>query len=104
MNDAEHRRNVKIAAMKDPELLDALLKDPDVTEHERVSFLDMQAQLRRGYGQGSRFLSVKQRTWAEEVLRRITPVDAKDVPRGKEVPTPAVLQNLPKAPPRRIIR
>ncbi len=44
-------------------------------------------------------LSDKQRRWALEVAARLRPVRAADVPRGREVPTPPVLQNLPKKPP-----
>jgi hypothetical protein len=94
MNNAEQRRNVRIAAMTDLELLE-LFRDADIGPGEYVAFANMRAEGRR--------LTSKQRAWAEEVARRITPIRASEAPRGAEVPTPAVLQNLPKKPPRRIV-
>lgn len=49
-------------------------------------------------------LTEKQRAWALAVHERVVPqyanlVSQGLVPRGREVPTPPVLQNLPKRPP-----
>jgi len=51
-------------------------------------------------------LIAKQREWVQLVYERIcgkplTRLTAGAIPRGREVPTPAVLQNLPKQPPPR---
>ena len=54
-------------------------------------------------------LSIKQIGWVEGVYEKLfdipvyqNAVSAGQVPRGKEVPTPAVLQYLPKLPPHRM--
>jgi hypothetical protein len=98
MNYAEQRRNVRISAMADHDLLTLLLADDEVTSEEHQAFADMSGWLRSGERS---CLSKKQRSWAEEVARRIVPFDSTEVPRGREVQTPSVLQNLPKAPPGR---
>jgi hypothetical protein len=46
-------------------------------------------------------MTATQRHWAITVVRRIMPLDAAEVPRGKPVETPAVLRDLPMAPPGR---
>lgn len=76
----------------------------ELSETEAEAFDDMRASLltEDGYHQ----LTDKQRAWLTVVRARVIPeyenlVSRGLVPRGKEVPTPAVLQNLPKAPPKR---
>jgi hypothetical protein len=96
MNDAERRRNVRIRAMSDEDLLNLVCASDfreDVTSGEYAAFANMRAN--------QETLTLKQRAWAEEVARRVVPFDARDVPRGREVETPAVLRNLPKSPPGR---
>ena len=56
-------------------------------------------------------LTAKQRRWAAGIWARLNGEEAPPeyenlissgkAPRGKEVPTPAILQNLPKKPPRK---
>lgn len=95
MNNAETRRNLRIGAMTDLQLLGLILSDVhDLTPGEYVAFVNMRNHLRE-------FLSKKEREWAEEVARRVMPYDSKDAPRGREVPLPDVLRNLPKSPPGR---
>lgn len=98
MNDAERRRDNRIADLNDTEILDLLCacdSDADVTVDEFVAFSSM-----RNAGRGHIFLTKRQRAWAEAVAKRIVPFDSRDVPRGREVPTPEVLRVLPKRPPR----
>lgn len=71
---------------------------PELTDGERDAFADMLADLQSGERS---VLSRKQRAWAEETAARLKPIDATKVPRGREVPTPKVLQQLPKRPPPR---
>lgn len=101
---AEHRRNVRIAAWDDLALLDALTESHELTVDEFVAFTNMKRQISSGGERTQRHLTTKQRSWAEEVARRVTPILASDAPRGREVETPAVLRNLPKAPPGRTPR
>jgi hypothetical protein len=113
MNDAERKRDVRIVTMSDVDLLRALVGDPydcenggtgageDLTDDEAAAFIDMLMSLTCAESERRNCLSRKQRTWAEEVMRRVTPVQASDAPRGKEVPLPAALQHLPKLPPGR---
>lgn len=99
VNTAERLRDERIAKMGDLELLRVLVTEPrdaDVTDDEFSAFVDMILHVRAGS-----LLTRKQRAWAEEVARRITPVRAAEAPKGREVPTPAVLQNLPLKPPGR---
>jgi len=57
-------------------------------------------------------LTDAQRHWVTDAANRLELEDPhddprernRDVPRGKEVPTPVVLRNLPKAPPGRRVR
>lgn len=76
-------------------------------EHpEREGFVQVsafQGMLDRGYP-----LSDKQRAWVRGVYERLFDVPQYEnlissgkAPRGREVPTPSVLQNLPKKPPHR---
>jgi hypothetical protein len=84
-----------------------------LTDVETEAFAGMRFDL-QAYGgvlgpesaSGRRFqqLTDRQRDWAESVHQRIVPqyanlVSRGLVPRGREVPTPPVLQNLPKKPP-----
>jgi hypothetical protein len=89
----------------------ALLKDlvaSDLRDYEWSAFRDMLAALEES-GEGTfATLTDAQRAWASEVAERVgcSPdyanlVSSGRVPRGREVPTPPVLQNLPKKPPGR---
>lgn len=86
-----------------------------ITESELDAFEDMLAGL-LGVGIRRREnLTSKQRDWAHATAKRLgvtalrakqvemfpSLVDNAKVPRGRDVPTPPVLQNLPKAPPLR---
>ena len=84
----------------------------ELTEPELEAFADMRFSL-QAYG-GTEIpskgkyqqLTEKQREWVTSVHERLIPdyanlVSRGLVPRGKEVPTPPVLQNLPKRPPQR---
>lgn len=105
MNFAEQQRNRRIAQLSDLALLRLIVEGDhgeDVSAAELPMFIDWLAQLTSPGSTHAR-LSSSQREHAREVARRILPLDAKQVPRGQEVPTPAVLQNLPKKPPRRSI-
>jgi FMN phosphatase YigB (HAD superfamily) len=92
---------------KDLQLLEELVA-ADLRDYEDAAFRDMLAAL-EGSGEGTfATLSNAQRAWAYEVAERVgcSPdyvnlVSSGRVPRGREVPTPAVLQNLPKKPPGR---
>lgn len=104
MNDAARRRDARIVAMTDVDLLEALVEGPcdgDVSADETGMLIDMLARLTAGERYG---LSTKQRAFAEDILRRVMPLRAADAPRGREVETPAVLRNLPKSPPGRAAR
>jgi hypothetical protein len=70
---------------------------------ERDAFEDMADALARAE---RATLSEKQRAWALAVRARFVPdyenlVSSGKAPRGREVPTPAVLQRLPLRPPGR---
>lgn len=91
----------------DLDLLNLLLdKHADsLTDVEVEAFAGMRFNLTAGL-RGPQFLELtgKQREWAQDTHRRIVPVyenlvSRGLVPRGREVPTPPVLQNLPKCPP-----
>ena len=88
-------------SMTDIELLTLLIADTDLPEYERSAFADMRVQITDTVGEPDARLSKKQRAWAEEAARRVVPLRAEDVPRGKEVETPEVLRNLPTKPPGR---
>jgi len=108
VNDAEDRRNARIAKMGDLALIDLLLAagTDGMNTAERTAFADMRTWLADTFGHAieGRRLKPKQRSWAEEAARRIVPLDSRDVPRGKEVEKPAVLKDLPKVPPGRAPR
>jgi hypothetical protein len=105
MNVAEEKRDKRIARMFDLDLLNVLLADTtgDIKPTERAMFEDMKRWVADGLGEPitGRCLSTKQRSVAEDAAKRIVPIDVRDVPKGKEVPTPSVLKNLPKSPPKR---
>lgn len=98
----------------DLSLLNELLNDhaDELTEVETEAFASMRFDL-QAYGgmeipSKGKFqqLTEKQRQWVTSVHARVVPDYANMwsrglVPRGREVPTPAVLQNLPKRPPPR---
>lgn len=97
MNEAERRRDERIARLDDRALLESLTgPGSELTGSEAEAFGRMLRRLRAG-----EVLSKKERTWAEEVARRVTPVRAGDAPKGRDVPLPAALQVLPKRPPPR---
>jgi len=108
MNTAEDRRNERIAKMGDLDLLNLLIADATdgVRPEDRAAFADMRGAVADVFGESitGRRLSKKQRAWAEEAARRVVPVRAEDAPRGREVLSPDVLKNLPKAPPGRKAR
>jgi hypothetical protein len=91
-------RTEKIAKMTDKAIVALLLKE-ELSEGARIAFLEMNSWLAQGEGRG---LSIKQREWVESALLEYMPLNASDVPRGKEVETPAVLKNLPLKPPKRL--
>ena len=75
-----------------------------LSDSEHRAFEDMQRRL----GIGGFKLTEKQRTWAKGVLERATDepeylnlASSGKLCREREVETPAVLRNLPKAPPGR---
>ncbi len=86
----------------------------EMTEKEVEAFADMRFDLQAygeilkntSAGRGFHQLTDKQRQWVTSVHERLIPaysnlVSRGLVPRGREVPTPAVLLNLPKKPPPR---
>ena len=87
----------------DRELLRKLLDREEITKSEREAFAEMAEEFDTGV---RLVLSAKQRDWAKRVLERHEPtyenlVSSGKVPRGREVPTPLALQNLPLKPPGR---
>ena len=89
--------------MDDLKLLLALVDEHshELTEGESEAFQDMLDRVRRG-GR----MSLKQKQWAQKTLEKFQPtyenlVSSGQVPRGKEVPLPEVLRNLPMRPPGR---
>lgn len=92
----------EIAALTDEALLKRAVDSDEIESDEKAAFIDMRANFLDHLGEPTDWrLSRKQRRWVEEAVLRVTPVLAADVPRGREVKTPAVLQNLPKKPPPR---
>lgn len=96
MNAGERRRDERIAKLSDAALLKAIADDgtAELSEKEAAAFADMFGFVRAGST-----LSKKQRRWAEETLRKLTPIRASDCPKGADVEIPAVLKNLPLKPP-----
>ena len=93
----------------DLRLLNELLDDHvhELSETEAEAFTDMRCDL-VGYdsGDGFRELTGPRQSWVKKVHDRIVPqyenlMSRGLVPRGREVPTPKVLQNLPTRPPTR---
>lgn len=92
---------------EDLRLLEDLLgnHDHELSPTELEAFAGMRDDLLAyGSGNGYRDLTEPRRSWLQRTLARIAPqyenlVSRGLVPRGREVPTPAVLQNLPKSPP-----
>lgn len=89
----------------DLELLEKILHSgnaPELSENEVLAFQGMFDDLRTGE---RTVLSKRQRKWANETWERVKPIDNSKVPRGREVPTPAVLMNpqeaLKRKPPRK---
>jgi hypothetical protein len=75
--------------------------DDELRPDESTAFSDMLDSL----NDSQAVLTKKQREWIMNVAERmglsVVRLHADEVPRGKEVPMPEVLQNLPKSPPRR---
>jgi len=100
------RRQAKVAERDDDlAVLRALIDDVDVREGERAMFVDMLDRLE----DGQTVLTEKQRATAREAAERVgirgnyeNLISSGKAPRGREVPTPAVLLNLPKKPPGRL--
>jgi hypothetical protein len=93
---------------EDLALLRRLVDDSDVLDYERDAFAQMLRQLEASSSEGGyHALSEPRRLWAREVAERVGCIGYENlvssglVPRGREVATPAVLQNLPKKPPGR---
>lgn len=89
---------------KDLKMLDELLSEyvDQLKESEVESFASMRFDLKRPCG--FTVLTDRQRRWVVGAYERLVPQYANLMsrglaPRGKEVPTPPVLQNLPKKPP-----
>ncbi len=90
------------------ELISALLIDEessDFSAAEREAFPEMFDRL-DGPNAQYRTLTSKQRSWALSTAERlcinpVPPKYRKPIPRGREVPLPPALQNLPKRPPGR---
>ncbi len=87
----------------DLEALRKLLEDyaEQITDNQRDKFSDMRVHLLED---DRRVLTDRQRQFVYQVLDFYQPqylnlVSMGKVKRGKEVPTPSVLQNLPKRPP-----
>lgn len=89
---------------EDERMLRALLAEsPDIDDEERFNAPAFRDMLSDG-----KALSEKQRSWLTGTYERICGVPQYEnlvssgkAPRGREVPTPPVLQNLPKKPPTR---
>jgi hypothetical protein len=82
-------------------LHDLLDHADELRDDERAAFDDMRRQLVSGERQ---HLSQDQNKWVRERHEQVVPVyenawSAGKVPKGKDVPTPKVLQNLPLRPP-----
>jgi hypothetical protein len=94
-----------VAEARDLDLLTSVLEKDDLSDSVRAAFEDMQFKVDR-YP-----LSKKQRAWARAILDgdKYDPEpdecqnlwSSGKVPKGNDVPTPAVLLNLPKKPPMR---
>lgn len=91
--------------MIDLDMLNELLEKhlEELSDVEVEAFADMRFCLKM-VAQSA--LTKKQREWVTAVQKRIVPqyenlVSNGLVPRGREVPTPPALQNLPKRPPPR---
>jgi hypothetical protein len=102
-------RDADLALLR--ELLDE--HSGELTDAEVEAFADMRFDL-QAYGgilgpesaSGRKFqqLTTDQRAWATRVRERVvgpapTRLTAGEIPRGREVPTPVVLRDLPKRPP-----
>jgi hypothetical protein len=93
---------------EDLRLLEDLLcnHDHELSPTELEAFAGMRDDL-LAYGSGGyRELTEPRRSWLQKTLARVAPqyenlVSRGLVPRGREVPTPAVLQRLPMKPPKK---
>lgn len=91
--------------LDDKELLRRAIECSEIKEHEKELFTKWLDELESGE---LRVLSMKRKTWANDVIDRDEPraanlVSRGLVPTGREVPTPEVLkrENLPLKPPGR---
>lgn len=90
----------------DLELVRLVVASPELRDMEREVFEKWQDALERG---SIHQLSEKQRQWIRDVAARLNLLDEQalnlwssgKVMAGRQVETPAVLRELPKAPPRR---
>ena len=86
-------------------MLDALLACPELGIAEGDAFTNMHRWLVQAGSPAT--LTPRQRRWVADRfaafdLSMVTPAERNgSVPRGREVPVPAVLQHLPKKPPTR---
>jgi hypothetical protein len=96
-----------VAEARDLDLIVRVLEEGDISDAVRAAFEDMQHKVDRWP------LSKKQRDWARAILNGekyeppeeyLNLVSTGKVPIGKPVPTPKVLQNLPKKPPPRRVQ
>lgn len=93
--------------------LRALLADANrLKDGEQDAFAGMLERLDPDAARSTRRLTDAQRAWVTDAADRLElddPADDpalrnRDVPRGRDVPVPAALQNLPKAPPGRRVK
>lgn len=80
--------------------------ESDAFEDMRLDLLAYGAVVDEHSPRGQRELTERQRAWARSVRERFAPtyqnlVSSGQVPRGREVPLPQVLRDLPKRPPTR---
>jgi hypothetical protein len=107
MTMPDHR--VSAQREEDLRLLEDLLCNHDhaLSATELEAFAGMRDDLLAyASGKGFRELTEPRRSWLQRTLARVAPqyenlVSRGLVPRGREVPTPAVLQKLPMKPPRK---
>jgi hypothetical protein len=75
---------------------------PELNPWEKKAYPEMLGTLKLG---DQHQLTEKQRHFVQETWERVKPIDASAVPRGREVKTPAVLQDpkaaLSRKPPRK---
>jgi hypothetical protein len=99
------RRTIGVPGTLDSDIkmLDALFAKEEIQEYLPGAFRKFSGMLSNGYA-----LSLKQHEWVADVYAKYfgepvyqNLISTGRVPRGREVPTPPVLQNLPLKPPGR---